>query len=145
MTTLRPSNGEVEYPRLLEIWRSAVEATHHFRKRRADVEYYATRVPLYFPEVDLTVAEVDGIAAGFSGIAEGKLEMLFVHDDFRGRGVGSALLRAALDRFPGLTLDVNEQNPQAVGFYLHHGFEVVGRQETDSDGRPFPLLALKRA
>ncbi|MFB9927336.1 acetyltransferase [Amycolatopsis halotolerans] len=142
MTTLRPSDGE--YPRLLEIWRSAVEATHDFLTP-ADVEYYATRVPLYFPEVDLTVAEVDGIAAGFSGIAEGKLEMLFVHDDFRGRGVGTALLRAALDRFPDLTLDVNEQNPRAVGFYLHHGFEVVGRQETDSDGRPFPLLELKRA
>ncbi|WP_370933631.1 acetyltransferase [Amycolatopsis sp. cg13] len=142
MTTLRPSRGE--YPRLLEIWRSAVEATHDFLTP-ADVEYYATRVPLYFPEVDLTVADVDGIAAGFSGIAEGKLEMLFVHDDFRGRGVGTALLRAALDRFPDLTLDVNEQNPQAVGFYLHHGFEVVGRQETDSDGRPFPLLELKRA
>ncbi|EFL11466.1 MULTISPECIES: acetyltransferase [Actinomycetes] len=144
MTTLRPSSGEAEYPRLLEVWRSAVEATHHFLTP-ADVEYYATRVPHYFPEVDLTVAEVDGIAAGFSGIADGKLEMLFVHDDFRGRGVGSALLRAALDRFPKLTLDVNEQNPQAVGFYLHHGFVVAGRQETDSDGRPFPLLALKRA
>ncbi|MYW97523.1 GNAT family N-acetyltransferase [Amycolatopsis rubida] len=144
MTTLRPSRGEAEYPRLLEIWRSAVEATHHFLAP-ADVEYYATRVPVYFPQVDVTVAEVDGILAGFSGIAEGKLEMLFVHDDFRGRGVGSALLRAALDRFPGLTLDVNEQNPRAVGFYLHHGFEVVGRQETDSDGRPFPLLELTRA
>lgn len=144
MTTLRPSSGEAEYPRLLEIWRSAVEATHHFLAP-SDVEYYATRVPVYFPEVDLTVAEVDGVVAGFSGIAEGKLEMLFVHDDFRGRGVGSALLRAALNRFPGLTLDVNEQNPQAVGFYLHHGFEVVGRQETDSDARPFPLLELKRA
>ncbi|WP_116200259.1 acetyltransferase [Amycolatopsis circi] len=144
MTTLRPSNGAAEYPRLLEVWRSAVEATHDFLAP-VDVEYYATRVPLYFPEVDLTVAEVDGIAVGFSGIAEGKLEMLFVHDDFRGRGVGTALLRAALDRFPDLTLDVNEQNPQAIGFYLHHGFEVVGRQETDSDGRPFPLLELNRA
>ncbi|WP_037354717.1 GNAT family N-acetyltransferase [Amycolatopsis orientalis] len=144
MTTLRPSDGEAEYPRLLEIWRSAVEATHHFLAP-ADVEYYATRVPRYFPEVDLTVAEVGGIAAGFSGTAEGKLEMLFVHDKFRGRGVGTALLRAAVERFPDLTLDVNEQNPQAVGFYLHHGFEVAGRRETDSDGRPFPLLELKRA
>ncbi|WP_406639288.1 acetyltransferase [Amycolatopsis sp. WGS_07] len=144
MTTLRPSRGEAEYPRLLEVWRSAVEATHDFLAP-ADVEYYAARVPLYFPQVDLTVAEVDGIAAGFSGIAEGKLEMLFVHDDFRGRGVGTTLLRAALDRHPDLTLDVNEQNPQAVGFYLHHGFEVAGRQETDADGRPFPLLELKRA
>ncbi|WP_156096564.1 acetyltransferase [Amycolatopsis jejuensis] len=144
MIELRRDHGSGEYARLLEIWRSAVEATHHFLAP-SDVEYYATRVPEYLPEVALTVATVDGVAAGFSGTAEGKLEMLFVHDDFRGQGVGSALLRAAVDRFPELTLDVNEQNPSAVGFYLHQGFVVTGRQPLDSDGRPFPLLQLKRA
>ena len=144
MISLRPSDGEPEYPRLLEIWRSAVEATHDFLTP-ADVEYYAERVPVYFPAVDLTVGVLDGTAAGFSGIADGKLEMLFVHNDFRGRGVGSALLREAIERHPALELDVNEQNPSALGFYQRHGFATVGRQETDGDGRPFPLLHLKRA
>ena len=40
-------------------------------------------------------------------------------------------------------LDVNEQNPQALGFYLHEGFEVVGRSQTDGLGQPYPLLHLR--
>lgn len=40
-------------------------------------------------------------------------------------------------------LDVDEQNAQAVGFYLHYGFEVVGRSETGGMGDPFPLLHLQ--
>jgi hypothetical protein len=41
------------------------------------------------------------------------------------------------------TVDVNEQNPQAVGFYLHIGCEVVGRSELDGMGKPYPLLHLR--
>jgi putative acetyltransferase len=35
---------------------------------------------------------------------------------------------------------VNEQNPEAVGFYLHYGFAQTGRSPLDGEGRPFPLL-----
>ena len=42
-----------------------------------------------------------------------------------------------------LTVDVNEQNPEAVRFYEACGFAVVGRSEVDSDGRPFPLLHMR--
>ena len=41
------------------------------------------------------------------------------------------------------SVDVNEQNPQAVGFYLRMGFAVVGRSETDDADRPFPILHLR--
>jgi putative acetyltransferase len=48
-------------------------------------------------------------------------------------------------RRPGaLTVDVNEQNPAAVGFYERLGFVVVGRSPRDGSGRPFPLLHLRR-
>jgi hypothetical protein len=33
---------------------------------------------------------------------------------------------------------VNEQNVQAVGFYLHMGFEIVARSELDGTGKPYP-------
>jgi putative acetyltransferase len=42
-----------------------------------------------------------------------------------------------------LTVDVNEQNTQGVGFYRHLGFVETGRSETDDQGRPYPLLHLK--
>ncbi|TMD66902.1 MAG: GNAT family N-acetyltransferase [Chloroflexi bacterium] len=43
------------------------------------------------------------------------------------------------------TVDVNEQNDQALGFYLRMGFVVVGRSELDSNGKPYPLLHMRLA
>ncbi len=124
----------------MAVWRSAVAATHDFLPP-ADVDRIATRLaPEYFPMVELTVAELDGEIAGFSGLSAGKLDMLFVDAAYRGKGVGAALVAAALARYPTLTVDVNEQNPQAVGFYERLGFVKTGRSATDNDGRPFPLL-----
>ncbi|WP_420881782.1 acetyltransferase [Rhodococcus sp. (in: high G+C Gram-positive bacteria)] len=142
---LRPSHGPTEWPSLVRIWRSAVEATHTFLTPE-DVEFYASRMEKdYLPAVELTVADVDGTPAGFSGIAGNSLEMLFVDDAHRGHGIGSALLGRALTEHPDLVLDVNEQNPQAVGFYERHGFVTVGRSATDGDGRPFPILHMARS
>ncbi|WP_037069444.1 acetyltransferase [Pseudonocardia acaciae] len=141
---LRPCHGPAEFPTLVRIWRGAVEATHDFLTP-ADVSHYEARVANdYLPAVDITVAEADGVVVGFSGVADGKLEMLFVDPEHRGHGAGSALLRHALADNPELLVDVNEQNPQAVGFYQHHGFVTLNRSETDPDGRPFPILHLGR-
>ncbi len=41
-------------------------------------------------------------------------------------------------------VDVNEQNTQALDFYLRRGFHVVGRSPLDGQGRPYPLLHLRR-
>lgn len=40
-------------------------------------------------------------------------------------------------------VDVNEQNPDAVGFYRRMGFEIVGRLPLDGQGRPFPVLHMR--
>jgi len=139
---LRPGDGEAEWPRLVAIWRSAVEATHSFLSP-ADIDAIESQlVQTYLPAVEITVAQTPQGIVGFSGLAAGKLEMLFVDADSRGAGAGSALLRHAMAVHPKLSLDVNEQNPEALGFYLHHGFRVIGRSPTDEEGRPFPLLHL---
>lgn len=39
---------------------------------------------------------------------------------------------------------VNEQNPKAVGFYEHLGFQTYKRTECDEEGNPYPLLYMKR-
>lgn len=137
---LRPDAGPQEWPRIVAVWRSAVEATHAFLTP-ADIDGYEQRMAAdYLPAVELTVATIDGRIVGFSGLADGTLEMLFVDADHHGQGVGSVLLRQAIDEVPGLQVDVNEQNPQAVGFYRRHGLDEIGRSETDGEGRPFPLL-----
>ena len=38
---------------------------------------------------------------------------------------------------------VNEQNPQAVGFYAHMGFATYKRTDCDEAGDPYPLLYMR--
>ena len=38
---------------------------------------------------------------------------------------------------------VNEQNPQAIGFYEHLGFCTYKRTELDEEGSPYPLLYMR--
>ena len=130
--------------RLVEVWRAAVEASHHFLSP-SDVDGYSKRLAAeFFPMVELVVAELGGSVIGFSGTTEGRLEMLFVDPAAHGRGVGTALLDRAVHAQDAIDVDVNEQNPDAVAFYRRRGFEQVGRSELDSDGRPFPLLHMRR-
>ena len=141
--SVRPSIGAAEYPVLAAIWRSAVDATHHFLAEadRDEIEAHLQRD--YFPAVVLSVADVEGRAVGFSGVHEGSLEMLFVDAAQRGRGIGTALLTHAIREHGVTRADVNEQNTSAAGFYAHRGFHVVGHSETDEAGRPYPLLHLR--
>ncbi len=137
---IRLCKGSSEYSKLVSIWHSAVSASYDFFTPD-DIAFYRERVAqFYLPAVFLTVAEVDGVTCGFAGIADGKLEMMFVSDEYRGTGVGTALMNDALEREPGLTLSVNEQNEHALDFYRRHGFVVDGRSELDADERPFPMI-----
>lgn len=141
--SIRPSTGIGEYPRLVAIWRSAVDATHGFLSAtdRHDIEAHLASD--YFPAVALSVAEIDGELVGFAGTLECGLEMLFVDAVQRGRGIGTALLSHAITERCVTRVDVNEQNALAADFYARRGFDVVGRSETDEAGRPFPLLHLR--
>lgn len=131
-----------DYPRLLEIWESAVSHTHDFLKQE-DFIYYKERVPSYFPYVSLWGLESEGKLVGFIGLAEGNIEMLFVDNDFRGKGIGRQLISHAVNVSGATSVDVNEQNAQAVGFYEHMGFKQVSRSELDSDGKPYPILHMR--
>lgn len=127
---------------LLAVWESAVRATHTFLSEadivnlRPQVRQALDAAPL------LVIREADGRIAAFAGRSGDMLDMLFVRNEARGRGLGRALLRHALAA--GVTrLDVNEQNPQAVGFYEHMGFTIADRSATDSQGRPWPVLHMR--
>ena len=130
--------------RLADLWRRSVEATHGFLTP-ADVDRIGGYVPEAIGSVEtLAVACADdGAPLGFAGVQDGTLEMLFVDNASRGQGVGSALLGFAVRELGARRLEVNEQNPQAVGFYEHCGWHVTGRRETDDMGEPFPLLQME--
>ncbi|MDT4864832.1 Acetyltransferase (GNAT) domain protein [compost metagenome] len=98
----------------------------------------------YLDSVQLAcLRDADGRIAGFIGTAQDRVEMLFVDPAQHGRGIGRALLEHALAE-GACKVDVNEQNPQAVGFYLRLGFAQYRRSEVDGSGKPFPILHLRK-
>lgn len=142
MVQLRPSTPS-DATRVLEIWRSAVEATHHFL-RPEDRLAIESEVATFLPGASLELAvNAAGVAIGFMLLSANHMEALFIDANHRGSGVGRYLVEAALRRHPNLTVDVNEQNTQAVGFYERMGFERCGRSALDGQGRPYPLIHLR--
>jgi putative acetyltransferase len=126
---------------LLDIWLRSVRATHHFLSEE-DIQSLLPLVrDVALVELELWVLCTDaGALVGFLGLSGAKVEALFLAPEFRRCGGGRMLLDHARQLKGVLTVDVNEQNPEAVRFYEACGFAVVGRSEVDSDGRPFPLL-----
>ncbi|WP_302994213.1 GNAT family N-acetyltransferase [Parabacteroides goldsteinii] len=131
-----------DYPRLMEIWESAVSSTHDFLKEE-DFLYYKEQLPVYFQHVTLFGFEQEGILIGFMGIAEGNLEMLFVDDNYRGTGIGKRLITYAIGNLQVTKVDVNEQNIQAVGFYKYMDFSIYKRSNLDGEGKEYPILHMQ--
>ena len=135
----RPEDG----PKVIDIWKTAVDATHDFLSDD-DREAIEEEVKGFLPQVALwLVVDTNDVPVGFMFIHESHMEALFVDASARGTGVGRTLIEYALSLYPNLTTDVNEQNEQAVGFYTRMGFQVTGRSELDGQGRAYPLLHLK--
>jgi putative acetyltransferase len=132
-----------DYPRVVEVWEASVRATHHF-VAESDIEIFRPMVRGVLPHIELAcIRDNEGAVAGFTAVAHGKVEMLFIHPDWRGQGVGRRLLNHAVEAMGATGLDCNEQNDQALGFYKRMGFEVVGRSELDGTGKPYPILHME--
>ena len=134
-----------DFAELTNVWEASVRATHDFLPdsyiellRGLVLEQYLDTVMLICCK-DPTSKRI----TGFAGVAAGKVEMLVIHPDYRGLGIGKCLLMFAINELNAERLDVNEQNLQAVGFYLKQGFVAVGRCEKDGMGQPYPLLHLR--
>jgi putative acetyltransferase len=131
-------------PRLVAIWRSAVLSTHAFLAP-SDFEQIDALVEQFLPQSRVWVAEnMIGQRLGFMGCSDGCIESLFIEAGHRGRGIGRALIDHASQFRRVLTVDVNEQNEQAVGFYRYMGFYVTGRSPVDDQGLPYPILHMRR-
>ena len=130
-----------EFVELIEIWEASVRATHTFLPE-ADIQYFKPLIlSEYFDAVTLRCArDSDGTIAGFLGVAEDRIEMLFLAPDRMGQGIGRMLLDVAVEEMGATKVDVNEQNPAAVGFYEHCGFKVFKRDPLDGLGKPYPIL-----
>ena len=136
--------GPEQIQALLQVWEASVRATHLFLS-----EAEILRIRAYVPQAiggveHLVVAEAaPGVSVGFMGVEGDRLEMLFLAPDARGKGLGRQLVELGMRQYGVREVTVNEQNPQAVGFYRRLGFAVYKRTDRDEEGGPYPLLYMK--
>ena len=129
---------------LLDVWEKSVRATHLFLSGE-EIEEIRKFVPTALTAVPHLIVEMDteGTPVAFMGIDDRKLEMLFIAPKERGKGLGRKLMEHGIEKYSVKELVVNEQNPQARGFYEHMGFQVRERSELDEQGNPYPVLFME--
>jgi putative acetyltransferase len=120
-------------------------ATHHFLSQ-SDLNDICVQVNRdYLPHNSLLVAvDEQDRAIGFMGMTGREIESLFIDPIYRGHGLGRAFIEAAAVQSSCLEVGVNAQNKQAIAFYEAVGFSVYATSPTDDDGRPYPILRMRR-
>lgn len=128
---------------LVELWEASVRASHHFLAE-VDIRHLTPFVGEAIRGVETLLVMYQGNRPlAFMGVENRKIEILFVAPGCFGNGFGKQLVRIAIEQYGVCYVDVNEQNPQAEGFYRHLGFRTFERTETDGQGNPFPILKMK--
>jgi putative acetyltransferase len=133
-----------EYPTVVDLWEASVRATHDFLREEDILFFKPLILNEYLGAVELNCArDHSHNMVGFLGVADKKIEMLFIHPDVRGKGIGKQLVHYAISQLRADKVDVNEQNSQTVAFYKHLGFQVISRSALDGLGKPYPILSME--
>ena len=156
---IRPyESGEERY--VANAHRSVYSAEYHWPEPFLQ---YAEQIPLKFAEKarndreELWIAEADGKPVGSILLCDtddpltGQLRLFLVEREYRGRGIGSALLgtlmeRARSSRYEKLTLLTSTPLTTAIRLYERLGFREIGREvneEWSVDGEPFTDLIME--
>lgn len=127
--------------KLVKVWEESIRSTHLFLSEQ-EIGQIKEYVPQALKGVKhLIIAEEEqGEPVAFMGAEGSRLEILFLSPTLQGKGIGGQLLKLAIEEYGVSEVTVNEQNPQAVGFYEHMGFETYKRMDCDEEGNPYPLL-----
>lgn len=141
LPVLIPHRDTALQSELMSLWEASVRKTHDFLSETA----LQSLKPMVLQGIcqihDLFVIKDENTAVlAFMGTAGDKIEMLFVDPRSRGMGIGKTLVFHAIENLGARHVDVNEQNPQAIGFYQHCGFIVTSRSALDDQGNPYPIL-----
>lgn len=93
------------------------------------------------------VAQSAGRPVGFCGVADdGHIASLYVHGDHVRQGIGSQLLRAALDHARAREMGrlYTEANPFSKPLFEKFGFEVYGTERVDRGGVTFERYLMQQ-
>ena len=136
--------ADSDRPRPMAVWEASVRATHNFLSEH-DLQLL---IPLAREEIArisplFCLRDRDGSAYAFMFVDKAKIEALFVAPAYQGSGAGRTLVEHAIGELGARTVDVNEQNKLAVGFYERMGFSTFDRSTADEYGNPFPILHME--
>lgn len=96
--------------KLLEVWEDSVKATHLFLSNE-EIKNIKEYVPQALKEIEhlIIIENENHTPIAFMGIEGTKLEMLFIKNSERGKGLGKQLLNYGIKNYDVNELTVNEQ------------------------------------
>ncbi len=128
---------------LMSVWEQSVIATHSFLAKEDFIHIRDFLGRFDFSQLQTFCLQEDRKTIGFIGVADYKIEMLFLLPQYFGQGLGTTLVKFAINELHANKTDVNEQNVSAIAFYTKMGFETYERTEYDDQGKGYPLLRMK--
>jgi putative acetyltransferase len=129
---------------LLGVWHASVKMTHIFLSQEHFDEIHNILCHFDFEQLQVhCLFNEEERMVGFVGAHKHKLEMLFVHPQFMGKGIGKHLLQFAVQELSCDKVDVNVQNTSAVAFYQRNGFIITSESEKDGMRFPYPLFQMQ--
>lgn len=126
---------------LIDIRENSVRVTHLFLISK-EIDKIKEYVPKAIENVKHLIIAYNNrdYPIAFMGVENKKIEMLFVKNNERGKGVGTKLIKYGITNFDINEVTVNEDNIEAIKFYKHVGFEVYNRSNVDEQGNNYPIL-----
>lgn len=134
---IRPAHN-ADLPALLELWLASTTQAHPFIEESYWLESLGLVREVYLPSAQTWVWEdkVDGLR-GFISVMDARfIGALFVAPDALSQGIGNALIRHVMARFPELSLEVYQKNTRAVHFYHRQGFRIEESAWQDETRHP---------
>ena len=132
-----------QYAQLIQLWEASVRSSHEFLTEKDISDYRLLIHDYYLGQVELYYLWDGNQILGFIGMLKCHVQLLFVDPSHTGNGIGTLLMEFAINRHRASSVEVNEQNPRALAFYLKLGFEVVDRHPLDAAGKPYPVLSMQ--
>lgn len=122
---------EKDIDQVMNLWLLGNLEAHSFIPRNYWIAHFK-EVKEAVLHATVIVYESDEIIQGFLGLMENFIAGIFVGKEFRGKGIGKALLDYAKKMEKELALSVYAKNGKAFAFYKREGF-TVSKEDSDEE------------